>query len=282
MLTVVAMQTPAALGDGAQLNSLRIGNGGVERQPAKQRRNIFGIRAGLIGTPLVGDRPDFTESTEAVPFGRVQIEMGYTFTYDGGGDSLREHTAPELLVRIGLVEDIEFRLGWVGYIHARQPGDKRDGASDIEIGAKFKLVDQRDVAPHFALLISTSAPTGSSDITTNQYNPKVGLLWAYDLSPRLSLAGNVNFAWPSADNGGRYFQQSASVSLAAGLTESLGAYVEYFGFFGLDGGGSPSHSFNTGVTCHITNNFQIDARVGLGLNQAADDLFAGIGMTVRF
>ncbi len=32
--------------------------------------------------PLVTDRPDFTESTEAVPAGHLQLEAGYTFTLD--------------------------------------------------------------------------------------------------------------------------------------------------------------------------------------------------------
>ncbi len=54
--------------------------------------------------PLITDRPDFTESTEAVPAGHLQLEAGYTFTFDREGtDRTRHHTAPELLFRIGLV-----------------------------------------------------------------------------------------------------------------------------------------------------------------------------------
>ena len=46
--------------------------------------------------PLITDRPDFTESTEAVPAGHVQLEAGYTFTFDReGSDRTRDHAAPE-------------------------------------------------------------------------------------------------------------------------------------------------------------------------------------------
>ena len=43
--------------------------------------------------PLVTDRPDFTESTDAVPRGHFQLEMGYTFTYDRERkERRRDHT----------------------------------------------------------------------------------------------------------------------------------------------------------------------------------------------
>ncbi|MCH8913289.1 MAG: hypothetical protein IIA33_06935, partial [Planctomycetes bacterium] len=62
------------------------------------------------------DRPDFTESTDAVPRGHFQLEMGYTFTYDREKtDRVRDHTAPEFLLRVGLFDDFELRLGWAGY-----------------------------------------------------------------------------------------------------------------------------------------------------------------------
>ena len=45
-----------------------------------------------------------------------QLEAGYTFTYDRERkDRVRDHTAPELLMRIGLVDNFELRIGWDGY-----------------------------------------------------------------------------------------------------------------------------------------------------------------------
>jgi len=66
--------------------------------------------------PLVTDRTDFTESTEPIPAGHAQLEAGYTFTFDRENeDRVRDHTAGELLLRIGVVDNFELRIGWDGY-----------------------------------------------------------------------------------------------------------------------------------------------------------------------
>ena len=59
------------------------------------------------------ERHDFTQSTTTVGRGVVQIEAGYLYTYkDEGGDIEQAHAAPETLLRIGLSDDIEFRIRW--------------------------------------------------------------------------------------------------------------------------------------------------------------------------
>ena len=64
--------------------------------------------------PLVTDRPDFTEASVTVGYGVVQLETGYTFTYDSDGDERpRSHSFPETLLRVGMfAEWFEFRVDW--------------------------------------------------------------------------------------------------------------------------------------------------------------------------
>ena len=79
-----------------------------------------------INQPLVTDRPDFTESTDAVPYGLFQLEVGYTFTHDReSGVRNQTHTSPELLLRAGLAQDFELRIGWAGYVWSRTPPSLR-------------------------------------------------------------------------------------------------------------------------------------------------------------
>jgi hypothetical protein len=62
-------------------------------------------------------------------------------------------------------------------------------------------------------------------------------------------------------------------------------FTEWFAFYptsALADGIGPEHYFNGGFTYLVTNNFQLDIRAGLGLNQAADDFFAGTGFAVRY
>jgi len=85
---------------------------GEDGGPAK----LLGLDSATLDEPLITDRPDFTESTDAVPRGHLQLEAGYTFTYDREKlDRTRDHTSPEILLRIGLVDRLELRLGWAGY-----------------------------------------------------------------------------------------------------------------------------------------------------------------------
>ena len=158
--------------------------------------------------PLVTDRPDFTESTEAVPAGHVQLEAGYTFTYDReGADRSREHTAPEWLVRVGLVENLELRIGWDGYSWmenqfevATDSGRRAtrenwtQGANDLSLGIKYKFIEQDGWIPHFGVIVAMSVPSGSAGISSGDVDPELVLLWAYDVTDALAIAGNVGLA----------------------------------------------------------------------------------------
>ena len=248
-----------------------------------------------MAEPLVTDRPDFTESTEAVPAGHSQLEVGYTFTFDRESkDRLRDHTAPELLLRIGVFANFELRIGWEGYswsenqFEGRTRGGRRvtredwtQGANDLSLGFKYKLIEQDGLIPHFGVIGAITTPSGRAGVSSGDVDPEVVLLWAYDVTDSLAIAGNVGLAVPT-DEGDRFFQNSASLSAAIAITDKLGGYVEYFGFYPNTEQSDAAHSVNGGFTYLIDNNFQIDVRIGTGLNEEADDFFTGIGFAWRF
>jgi len=243
----------------------------------------------------VTDRPDFTESTDAVPRGHVQLEGGYTFAYERAHkDRRRSHTAPEALLRVGLFDSFELRLGWEGYAWSESQFETqtrggrrvlreewRQGATDVSVGFKYKLLEQDGLRPHFGLIGAFAPPSGSAGISSGDVDPEAKLLWAYDLGDRVGIAGNVNFGVPH-DAGDRFFQTSASLSLGVGLTDRLGGYVEYFGFYPHAEQADCAHWLNGGLTLLLTDNLQLDWRVGAGLNEEADDFFAGVGFAWRW
>ncbi len=244
--------------------------------------------------PLTTDRPDFTESTSVVGLRVLQIEAGYTFTEDReNSERWTDHTAPELLLRIGIHELVEFRLGWDGYstteLNTFEPNDNGrtrdrqthiDGSTDLSAGFKVHLIDQDGGIPDFGVIVETTIPIGTREKTSGDVEPEVKWLWAYDLSERWSIAGNINFAVPrSAD--GRFFQAASSVAVGYAVNDWLGAYVEYFGFYPDDRGSDCAHYANGGLTFGLNPDVQLDIRAGWGLNEQADDFFAGIGMACR-
>jgi hypothetical protein len=67
------------------------------------------------------------------------------------------------------------------------------------------------------------------------------------------------------------------------LNKKLQAYVEWYV---LSPTGSrierTQHYSDGGFAYQLTNNFQVDIEVGVGLNAAANEFFAGAGAVVRF
>ena len=258
-------------------------------------RDVEAEQSDRMSEPLVTDRPDFTESTETIEVGYGQLEMGYTFTVDReGSDRVRDHTAPELLLRVGLAERLELRIGWNGYAFADQQfvtttsagrrvtrDDWSQGSNDLSLGIKYKFFEQSGPWPHFGIIAAVSVPSGSAGVSSGDVDPAVVFLWAYDVTDRFAVAGNVGVAYPT-DAADRFVQTSASLSFAYALTERIGGYVEYFGFYPNTERSDAAHSINAGLTYLVNNDFQFDWRVGAGLNEEADDFFTGVGLAWRF
>ena len=258
-------------------------------------KNIFGLDAEPLDGPLVSDRPDFTESALSIPYGHMQLEGGYTFTYDReDGVRVQDHVFPELLLRVGLVKDWELRIGWLGGSLTETLGpfetpagrhinvtDHDDGATDMTAGFKVHLWEQKGLLPEFGVIGELSLPTGARSKTSADVDPQVKLLWAYELTERMALSGNVNLAVPTGELG-RFFQTSASVSLSYSFTDWLGGYIEYFGFYPAEREQDCAHTLNGGLTFPITDNLQFDVRSGFGLNEQADDFFTGAGFVIRY
>lgn len=266
-----------------------------ESAPARGQAGAVGAVEAKAVEPLVTDRPDFTESTDAVPSGRLQFEIGYLFLYDREHDERsRTHEFPQTLFRAGIAESFELRLGWSGYAFGdfafenrnafgRRFTDETDdqGGGDTSVGFKVKLLEQEGGRPHLGIIAEVSLPSGSAGETSGDVDPSVKFLWAYDIDERFSLAGNVNVGLP-AEEGHRFVQTAASLSLAYGLTDSVGGYVEYFGVYPDADGQDAAHALNGGFTFLLSADLQLDILVGVGLNEQAADFFTGVGVSWRF
>ncbi|CAG0992610.1 hypothetical protein PHYC_02381 [Phycisphaerales bacterium] len=227
--------------------------------------------------PLVTDRPDVTESTPTIPAGRVQLEGGYTCT---AGEDLLGHNVGELLFRVGVGDRLELRLGAASLAFDTDGGVS--GATDASIGVKLRLLEEKGPRPAFSIILQSSVPVHDSDFGGAEPEPEFKLLWSKDLPRGLSLAGNINAAAPVADDGGRYFEPAVSVSLGVPLADRLGLFVEYFAFVPIGNHETSTHYANAGLTFLISPDLQFDIRAGAGLNDHADDFFAGAGFAVRF
>lgn len=245
---------------------------------------------------IATDRPSFSDTAGIVPPGHLQLETGYTFTFrDRQGVETQRHNAPEVLARVGLVDDrLELRLSTSGYVWSRS--DDGSGAgftsaggwSDVSVGLKLKLTDQDGALPRLALGAATTVGAGSQSASSRRAEPLVKLIWSYDLQKLLGddfagfgVYGNLNLGWPTSD-GERFLQGAASICSTYAITDRLGVFAEYYAVFPATKGTGPAHSIDLGASYLLTPRVQLDARVGFGLSDRADNVFTGFGVSVLF
>ncbi len=244
--------------------------------------NVVSIGAAQESTndPLVTDRPDFTESPLVVPQGRVQVEGGYTYTRSGDD---REHALGELLVRVPVSRKAELRFGVPSYLRQSTAGGRASGFDNAFLGAKFALSPGGGKKPATALLVGAVLPTGARFVRESGLQPEAIVAASWELCPTVALSINAGYARPS-DGGVRFNQFLGSVSAGFTLSDKWGAYAEVFGMSKADASGKSAKYADGGVTYLINNDFQLDARAGIGLNNHAGgpDFFVGFGASRRF
>ena len=92
------------------------------------------------------DRHDFTQSPRTVGRGVGVIETGYTYYYEDTGTEIEQsHVTPEMMLRVGLTEDIEFRVMW-NYAWRSIDGEDAskaiEGAEDLRWSFKLRTTEQ--------------------------------------------------------------------------------------------------------------------------------------------
>ncbi len=242
-----------------------------------------------LDEPLITDRPDFTEASVTVGRGVVQIESGYTYlSDDNGASSSREHIFPEMLMRVGVLADwFELRVGYTlieGTTHTFGEGRATfTGSNDLYLGMKLALTGQAGVLPEMAIVPQMFVPSGSSDHTAGETLPGVNWLYGWDVTDFIATGGSTQVNRRLDDEtGDPYAEFAQSWTIGYSLADRVGAYTEWF-CLAPDGADSNHNEnyFDGGVTFLVTDNVQLDARAGVGLNEAAADMFSGLGLSIR-
>jgi hypothetical protein len=228
---------------------------------------------------LVTDRPDQTESTEIVPRGFVQTELGL-------GDADHSEATAAGLARIGLSERAELRVG-LDEIFLSGPED----ALDMSLGAKLRLAGERNKRPAIAVIATLNQKLGNSlSPVSDGVRPSFLFAFSHTLNERFSLGYNAGVSWDEAVTfagvpavpGKRLESRFLwTAALGIGATERVGFFVEAFGDSGLSDDGPTETALDGGVTFLLKPNVQLDVFVGAGLSSAAPDWLAGAGVSFR-
>jgi hypothetical protein len=241
------------------------------------------------------DRAAFTPALSTAPLGRVLLESGYSFIANRGLPS--DHSYPELMLRFGLSERVELRLGWnheaggagnivspiqvqQGLVSARSnPFNPIAYENGFMYGVKLRLITQSGWIPANTVVIQGFSPT-LGDTHKTQFNATYAIGWEF--APRWRLDGAVRYATESelADNWSLW---SPSVVLRAPFAERWSASAEYFGVIPRgEVGGVSQHFVGPGLQFLVTQDAQLNLRVGTGITSQSPEFYLSAGFGLAF
>jgi hypothetical protein len=251
--------------------------------------------------PINTDRPTFTPANTVVPAGRLQFESGFTIDYQQGSKTrTTAYDFPELAMRLGLMDRVEFRTFWFGQTWAQtqsRPGgpfSQINGPSDMEIGFKWQLIkangDNKWI-PTTALITSVFAPTGGTSLYSSEtVDPYINLIYGWTPTKKLTICGSTGYLGRREHFAPRPSRRSDSFerfhqSLVGFLSVADRTTLFYEWYILMPAGSPDNRALNymdSGVLYQVTPNTQFDIRVGFGLNGNPGELFTGAGFSVRF
>ena len=148
---------------------------------------------------MTPDRPGFTNGSDTVAPGRVQVELGVTRTkYASASGAAQATDAPQALIRTGLDAKTELRLTLPDYLW---PSGSASGFSDGSVGIRYKFYQSRDGNTKLAFTPSLSVPVRSAVTSSGHVDPVLSLNGQTTSGARWGLSSNVILSYPTQNSG---------------------------------------------------------------------------------
>ena len=232
---------------------------------------------------LVSNRPGFSNVTEVIPKGRVELNTGFGLSEVEDTDV---ESYGQILVRVGVGGPWELRLGLNSWVRVDGPDGSSDGFEDPTLGVKVGLAEGRVETgfgkPETSLILQSTIPVGDELIGADDPQPAAILLLAWNLSPRVHLDNNIAYIYRSLDDGSEYSEMAATLAFSIGLGGAWGTYLEYAGFFPLESEFSDSHFLFAAFTYLVNRKMAVDFGGGYGMNGLSPDYFVSGGLAYRW
>ncbi|MBX9656671.1 transporter [bacterium] len=238
---------------------------------------------------LETDRDAFTPATSTAGPRVTIIESSYSFI---DNRSVPEtHSFPELLVRHGITERLELRLGWnyevggEGDVVSGEDGAesfesrKIERDSQILYGAKASLSDQEGWIPRSVVIVQGYTPTSGAATATDvvgayAFGWELANRWRLDSSLRYGTEHTVRDA---------FNEWLPSVVLRVPLSDRWNVHMEYFGIYSQGAEREFSRGFvSPGTHFLLTENIELGVRGGWGITDDSPNFFTNFGIGWRF
>jgi len=232
---------------------------------------------------LITDRPDATEASSTVGKGILQIETGSLYdSFKENNIKSENYTFNTALVRYGILDNIELRLGWdfvegITKIDGIKLNNVTSGLSPLLLGVKIDIAKENGAMPEIAF-IGHVFPVFSA---SQDYRPETTAVdfrfsLSHTLSENSSLGYNLGAEWgnDSPEAAGVY-----TIAYGHGITNKFGFHVELYGDLPEDN--PANHYWDAGFTYLVNNDLQLDTYFGTSITKG-QDILLGLGASFRF
>lgn len=232
------------------------------------------------------DRDSFTFAPTTAGPQRTILEASYSFIDNRLGPEA--HSVPELLVRRGLGDKVELRVGFnyeaggPGTVSGNEIGGE-DVISEYEsrvlYGTKVETSEQAGWIPQSALVVQGYTPTyGPTTQSTLVAGEAFGWRFANGWEWNSAMRYGTGFVEADAFN-----QWAPSSVLKIPLSERWNVHTEYFGIFS-SGKELPLNIQYISFGGHVlvTKDLELGLRYGWGLNETTPNFFTNLGVGVRY
>ena len=242
----------------------------------------------MTGTSFAfdADRPKATASSSVVGYGVLEAGAGINNReQEINGQNFDQIEFFNMLVRYGLTDTVEVRLGWDGYISRESSGSSTDkGVGDATLGAKIFVHQETRSFGEASIIAQVNLPFGDDEFTSDEFDPSLLLAASHTLKNKFSLAYNIGVGLETVlDSAGEEETESSalySLALEHDCAAAIDAYLEVAGAVGLSASTDPA-LLATGASFLLRDNLQADASIGVGLTDDAEDWFIGVGVSYR-
>ena len=265
--------------------------GAADESQEKSRYNLFHPTPDNLLRELASDRPDKTESPTTVDAGHFQIEMDFaTFTQDQmNGVSAKTWNIAPFNLRVGLLNDVELSLVFESYVQ-KDTEDKTakkmlvlSGVGNFITRLKVNLWGNDGGRTAFAFFPFMKFPTGTGGLNNNSVEGGAIFPFSMTLPAQFELGMETGVVISRNESSANYHEEFVnSITFSREIAGKLSGYCEFFSIVNTERDSNWIGTADFGLTYALTENVQLDCGCNIGVTDAADDINAFSGLSVRF